>query len=275
MLKIPMSVEKLLKSSPQCSALIEAHHQDQKNIEAKDLDESREKLNHLLKKIAIKPSKTSSTAKERLEKKISKLELKIKKHSSEKLHDYDYRIYPLFYAPIVVQGPNGEPILKPMRFQCLPQGKDEQYDKKHSLYKAKKESLTEKYFERIRKNSASPSVWEPLFGSKHGILILNGFFEFNKIKKTVGFQTKKGDFMLVPCIYDQWTSKDGQQDFESFAVITEKSSTVVEESGYHRSPVILKERHFSSWLNPKGLSNEELHNILEDKIQDPYIPIAS
>ncbi|MFK7823337.1 MAG: SOS response-associated peptidase family protein [Oligoflexales bacterium] len=274
-LKLPMMVEELLSADPKCSKLIDAFHEKQKASELDELAKNNKKFDELLEKLKKKPSKTTKITKERTERKISKLELKIKKHDSKKMYDYDYRVYPLFYTPIVVMGPDKNPILKPMRFQCLPRTKDEEYDKEHGLYKAKKESLTEKYFERIRKNSSTKSVWEPLFGHSHGIIILSGFYEYNKSGKNIGFGTSKSEFLLVPCLYDLWKSADGKKQLESFAVITDKASNLIKESGYHRCPVNIKACHFEAWLNPDGISNKDLHSILEDNMQEPFVELAS
>ena len=274
-LKIPMVVEELLSSSAQCSKLIKNFHENQKSIELKELENAKQKLSELIDKLDKNFTKTAKTAKERTDRKISKLELKIKKHDSKKLYDYDYRVYPLFYAPIIVLDPEKKPILKPMRFQCLPRTKDELYDKDHGLYKAKKESLTEKYFARIRKNSDANSVWEPLFGHKHGIIMLSGFYEYSKSGKNIGFGMIESEIMLVPCLFDSWKSKDGKKQLESFAVITDKASELIKDSGYHRCPVNIKEHHLEAWLNPEGLSNKEIHAILEDKFEEPFIELAS
>lgn len=231
LLKIPMAVEHLMADSPTCAELIAQYHTEQKAAEMIELEKNKKRLDELLEKITYKSNKTNLLAKERTERKIYKLELKIKKHDRQNLQDYDYRIYPLFYAPLVVCE-NDQAVLKPMRFQCLPQSKSQEYDKKSGLYKAKKESLTQQYFERVRKKSGNASVWEPLFGYRHGILILNGFYEFAKSGQSVGFGPKESDSMLVPCLYDSWTSADGQKQLDSFAVITKESADLIQEYGY-------------------------------------------
>ena len=271
-IKINRSLEIFFKNDPSIQGLINEFHQKQKVKEESELKVALERLSECEKKLESKVTKTAQLQQQRLNKKIKKLQYKLQKYDSHDLHDYDYRIYPLYYAPLIIWE-NDCAVMKPFRFQCRPMGVDESFDREHQLYKAKKESLTEEYFIRIGKYGSKKSLWNDIFGKKHGVLLLDGFFEYSKKGKSVGFAPHGKDYFMSPCLFDQWKSEESI--LNSFAIITEKASESIMKAGYHRNPVMIDSQHLETWLNPQDLSNQELHTVLGDQDEDHFVEIAS
>jgi len=75
----------------------------------------------------------------------------------------DSRIFPFWYAPLIVME-NGKRVIKPMRYHCRPNGKPASYDKRYDgLYNARRDNLE--------------GFWKELFGVRHGVLVATSFFE--------------------------------------------------------------------------------------------------
>jgi hypothetical protein len=75
----------------------------------------------------------------------------------------DSRIFPFWYAPLIVME-NGKRVIKPMRYHCRPNGKPASYDKRYDgLYNARRDNLE--------------GFWKALFGVRHGVLVVTSFFE--------------------------------------------------------------------------------------------------
>jgi len=73
----------------------------------------------------------------------------------------DSRIFPGWYAPVMISE-NGRRVLKPMRYQCRPQGKPAIYDTKYpGTYNARRDNLE--------------GFWRNQFGVTHGIIVVQSF----------------------------------------------------------------------------------------------------
>lgn len=185
-------------------------------------------------------------------------------HRTEPSLDDD-RIYPLYYAPIVIERA-GELVVTPMRYHLRPAGKPAFIDKKFDgLYNARRDNLEGEF-------------WGPIFGKRHGILVMTSFFEnvarhdYEKRALQPGekeenlvlhFNPSPAIEMFVPCIWDRWES-DGET-LESFAAITDDPPAEIAATGHDRCPIPLKLEHASSWLHPADLEKSRLYSLLEDK----------
>ena len=74
--------------------------------------------------------------------------------------------------------------------------------------------------------------------------------------------------MWAPCLWDEWTSKDGKIHFKSFAIITDEPRPEVQAMGHDRSPIFLDQNQISSWLNPKD--KNEIYKILKKVEKSKY-----
>ncbi len=270
-IKLSRGFEANFATDKKAQTLIEQFRAQEKDKAQKEIEEAKVKLEAVLAKLAKKETKTALLEKTRLEKKIGKGKFIVdKKPLTTQLYPYDQRIYPLSYAGLVVAD-GIKNVIKPYRFQIRPKGKDASFDKESRLYKAKRESLNAEYFKRIRYHAKEDSLWRSLFGKQHGILVVKSFFEYAGSGKSQGFGQSHD--VLVPCLYDVWG--EGDNELSSFALITDAAPSSVMESGYHRSPVALKEEYVWKWLRPEGLNLEELAAILADNEISGYTTIAA
>lgn len=181
----------------------------------------------------------------------------------------DSRVFPMHYAPIVVQE-KGEFVLKLARYHCRPSGKPAEVDYKYNgLYNARTDNL-------------GNAFWKPLFGQKHGFFVVQSFYEnvarHNYEKRDLRSDEKEENVVLqfippkemyVACLYDFWDNK-GSEGFYSFAALTGEPTKEISEAGHDRLIIALKEKNISSWLNPHGQERESLMAILSDSEQLHY-----
>lgn len=138
------------------------------------------------------------------------------------LEPKDSRIFPFWYAPVVV-AEQGEFVIKPMRYHCRPNGKPESYDKRFDgLYNARRDNLE--------------GFWKSLFGRRHAFFLVSSFFENvarhdfenralgsgEKPKNLIlHFNPQPPADMLLACMWDHWQIPD-KPDLYSFAAITDE-----------------------------------------------------
>jgi hypothetical protein len=94
----------------------------------------------------------------------SKIDWHLKKLAALKrteLKPSDSRIFPFWYAPLIVME-NGKRVIKPMRYHCRPNGKPASYEQ------AIRWSL-----QRAADNLEG--FWKALFGVRHGVLVRPAF----------------------------------------------------------------------------------------------------
>lgn len=183
--------------------------------------------------------------------------------------DSDERIYPKYFAPIVVRD-NGKLWIRPMRYQCRVAGKPANYDDRYpGTYNARRDNLE--------------GFWAEVYGRRHGIMIVNSFYEnvavhdFEKRELASGekpknvvlhFNPQPPQEMLVACLWSHWTHQS-EPDLYSFAAVTDKPPPEIAATGHNRCIIALKSEHVATWLNPEGRSPSELAAVLSDR-QCPY-----
>ena len=182
----------------------------------------------------------------------------------------DSRIFPFWYAPLIVME-NGKRTIKPMRYHCRPNGKPASYDKRYDgLYNARRDSLG--------------GFWKELFGVRHGVLVVTSFFEnvsrhaFEKRELATGekpqnvvlhFNPQTGQQMLLACLWDRW-SLPGESPLDSFSAITDEPPEEVAAAGHDRCVIPLSEENVDAWLNPAGASAPELNRLLDERSKPYY-----
>ncbi len=166
------------------------------------------------------------------------------------LKDSDARIYPFYYAPVVITE-NGRRLIRPMRYHCRPSGKPESYDRQYDgLYNARRDNLE--------------GFWRGQFGKTHGIVLMTGFFEnvsrhrFEKRDLRDGeqeenvilhFNPKPAFQMKVACLWSHW-AQEGMNYLESFAAITDEPPPEISAAGHDRCIIPLTESAVNLWLTP-------------------------
>ncbi len=92
--------------------------------------------------------------------------------------------------------------------------------------------------------------------NKRCIVFVNGFLEGpekEKLSKPYYVFDQEKEFMGLAAIHDTWLNKETGEEIEGFAIITTVPNKVTARIGHHRSPVILRNRDYSTWLQATHL----------------------
>jgi putative SOS response-associated peptidase YedK len=167
----------------------------------------------------------------------------------------DSRIFPGMYAPVMVLE-RGKRVLRPMRYQCRPEGKPALYDRKYpGTYNARRDNLE--------------GFWKGLFGVRHGLMVADVFYENvtgpEGKNQVLAFTPKTGEPMLIACLWSPW-SGDGEE-LLSFAAITDDPEPEVAAAGHDRTIINIKPEHVDAWL--AGGDPQAMYRIFDDK-RHPY-----
>jgi putative SOS response-associated peptidase YedK len=173
------------------------------------------------------------------------------------LTDRDARIFPGWYAPVMVVE-NGRRVVKPMRYQCRPAGKPAFYDTKYpGTYNARRDNLE--------------GFWKQQFGYTHGIMVVNAFYENverDGRNAVLEFRPRPTQDMLVACLWSRWTGAD-EPDLLSFAAITDEPPPEIAAAGHDRCIIPIRPEEVDAWLNPDPKNLAGLYAILDDR-ERPY-----
>jgi putative SOS response-associated peptidase YedK len=185
------------------------------------------------------------------------------------LVDEDSRIFPGWYAPVMVMEGDRRAV-KPMRYQCRPAGKPAFYDTKFpGTYNARRDNLE--------------GFWRSQFGHTHGLIAMDAFFENVNRHRAEGrelgvgeavenlileFRPQSSEPMLAACLWSRW-SAPGEPDLLSFAAITDDPPPEVAAAGHDRCVIPIKPEHIDAWLNPDPTNLKALYDILDDR-ERPY-----
>lgn len=164
------------------------------------------------------------------------------------------RIYPKYFAPVVVAEPAGRSI-RPMRYRVRPSWSQAEIPAKYNVFNARLDALEQR------------KTWRGLFMQRHGLLGFRAFYEWVKNdagkKAVIEFSPEDRDLIWAPVLWDRWQGPDGEI-LESFAVITTEPPPEVEAMGHDRCPVFLKQQNIERWLTPQNHSPEDIYAILND-----------
>jgi putative SOS response-associated peptidase YedK len=183
---------------------------------------------------------------------------------SEAVED-DERIFPLSYAPVLVQK-NGETIVVPMRYACRLGDKPANYDFRFpGTYNARRDNLT--------------GFWRNVYGRRHAVMVISGSFENvpkhlyehrellegeKQENLILQFAPRPSEDMLIACIWDLWKGPD-QPDLLSFAAITDEPPEEIAATGHQRCVIVLQEKYLDRWLSPDKATPAELDAILNER----------
>lgn len=173
------------------------------------------------------------------------------------LVDGDARIFPAWYAPVLIQH-DGQRRIVPMRYRCRLPGWTEQDERaKPGTYNARVDSLR--------------TAWRRVFGVSHGLLLVDSFFE--NVRRdgrnvVLRFDPAPAQTMLIACLWTRTPMPDGD-DLWSFAAITDEPPPEVAAAGHDRCIVPIKPSNIDEWLNPAESTRDRLLEILADR-EHPY-----
>lgn len=218
-----------------------------------------------------KPTKKAAEDQRIATKKIKAAERNLEDLRRREPQDKDSRIYPGHYAPVIIAH-GGMRIVVPMRYQCRLPGWTEAVERKYpGTYNARRDKLEES--------------WSQLFGHRHGILIVDRFYENVSRHKVEGRELRPGEreenvvlefdprppqSMLVACLWNISKGGDHGADLFSFAAITDEPPPEVAAAGHDRCIVPIRKENIDAWLNPDPKNLAALYAILDDRVRPYY-----
>jgi putative SOS response-associated peptidase YedK len=181
------------------------------------------------------------------------------------LTDEDRRVFPMTYVPILANI-DGRLQVAPMRYTCRLAGKPVSHDTSFpGTYIARRDSLS--------------GFWADVFGRRHAIMIIDGFFEnvprhvYEQRQLQPGerptnivlqFNPRPASEMYVACVWDHWTAA-GVPDLWSFAAVSDEPPPEIAATGHQRCLIPLQRQNVAEWLAPEGVGRERLQQILGER----------
>jgi putative SOS response-associated peptidase YedK len=231
--------------------LIDAYNAEQATKLEQELFKQRKRLTDAERTLQTKTTKAALESKRISTDKIEWCLGKLSDLRRVELNDEDHRIFPGWYAPVLVVR-EGRRIVAPMRYQCRLAGKPEFYDTKYpGTYNARRESLE--------------GFWRDQFGSHHAIMVATAFFENVSRHRMESRELREGEKeenvilefrpqptegMLVACLWSHW--QDGDDSLLSFAAITDEPPAEVAAAGHDRCIIPIKSENVGAWLEARG-----------------------
>lgn len=226
----------------------------------RDLFAQRKRLADAERKLQTKVTKAAENDARIARNKVDALATRLANLRSPQLVEDDFRIFPMYYAPIVVrEGDENRIVLA--RYHCRGANQPETIDRKFpGLYNARRDNLA--------------GYWKNEFAHTHAAFLIDAFYEHvsrpgqqpeNVVLK---FEPRPAHVMTVASLYARWKSKDGKE-LISFAAITDNPPPEIAAAGHDRCVVSLKNENVQAWLAPRGRSVTDLQAILGD-VERPY-----
>lgn len=253
------------EDAERCYQAILQYRAEQTTAIEQELFKQKKRLADTERKLATKQTKTAAEHQRIASKKIKWALGKLEDLRREKPEPKDDRIFPMMYAPVIVNV-EGEQLIRPMRYHCRQQGKPAFYDRKfNGLYNARRDNLTR--------------FWRQQYGQTHGLLVMKSFYEnvarhdFEQRSLQDGeevenlvlqFSPQPAMPLVVACLYSRW-EKAGEAPLESFAAITDEPPAEVAATGHDRCVIILNRDSAVRWLAPEGMEDSALEGLLDDR----------
>lgn len=249
-------------------ALLDASNQAQVSAWQQELFRQKRRLVQAQRSLEGKSTKRALNDERVASLKIRRLTARIRAIQTADVSPAAARIYPMWYAPIIVIE-DDQLVIKPMRFHCRPAGKPASYDDRFpGCYNARRDNLTR--------------FWKGQYGINHGVLLASAFYEnvaLHDLEKrplqeeeraanvVLEFRPRELDFMHVACIWSRWVGPGGEE-LLSFAAITDEPPVEVSAAGHDRCIVPLKPSNVKRWLKPGG-DTDACEQLLDDR-ERPY-----
>jgi putative SOS response-associated peptidase YedK len=262
-IRIPRAVERWFDEPKtdgerRIKAFIDQYAQAETTKLEREVFAQKKRLADAERVLASKTTKAATESRRIAADKIDKALTRLERLKATKPHPAEARIFPLHYAPIVMQA-GDKRLMRLARYHCRKADEPAFIDRKlPGLYNARRDSLG-KY-------------WKALFGANHAVMLVDSFFE-NVDKdgrnQVLHFIPRPAGTMLIACLYSEWRDPKGGAPLLSFAAITDDPPAEVAAAGHDRMIINLKPEHLDAWLSPQGRSLDELHAVLADR-QTPY-----
>lgn len=232
-----------------------------------ELFKQKTRLTNAERALRTKPSKKAENDRRIATDKIQRAQRNLDDLRRKEPLPRDARIFPGQYANVMIwQG--GRRTLVPMRYQCRLPGWNEVMERKFpGTYNARRDNLEK--------------TWSKLFGHRHGIMVVNAFYEnvsrhrMEHRKLAPGekeenvvleFRPVPPHDMLVACLW----SFDERDGLYSFAAITDEPPPEIAAAGHDRCIIPIRREHLDAWLDPDPANLAALHAILDDRDRPYY-----
>ncbi|MBB3010008.1 putative SOS response-associated peptidase YedK [Cupriavidus alkaliphilus] len=251
--------------------LVKAGDQEQASAWETELFQQKMRLTTAERALAAKPTKKAENDQRIATDKIARAQRNLADLQRTDMRDRDSRIFPGHYAPVMVVQ-DGRRVVIPMRYQCrLPGWTPAMERQKNGSYNARRDNLKK--------------AWRQLYGYRHGIMIVNAFYENvsrhrleqrelapgeDEENVVLEFRPRPQQDMLVACLWSISKGEEGKADLYSFAAITDEPPAEVSAAGHDRCIVPVKPEHVETWLNPDAKNLAALDAILDDRDQPYY-----
>lgn len=276
-LKIPKAMDAAFADpqtaeEKQIAALVAQYDQQQASLLQQEVFKQRKRLADAERTLQTKTTKAATESKRIATAKVGWALGKLADLRRTSVTDEDARIFPGWYAPVIVME-HGRRVVKPMRYQCRLPGKPSSYDRQFpGCYNARRDNLE--------------GFWKGAFGVSHGIVVLNAFFEnvsrHRVENRALGegekeenvileFRPRPVQDMLVACLWSHWSDPSGREpELLSFAAITDEPPPEIAAAGHDRCIIPIKPEHLDAWLDPVASKDlERMYAILDDR-ERPY-----
>lgn len=237
---------------------LDAQYRSKKTAELEqEVFKQKKRLGDAQRKLKVRQTKAALNEQRIATSKIEAALERIALLTGTQPHEDDNRIFPMTYAPIILER-DGRNVITLARYHLRQKGKPAFTDQKFpGLYNARRDNL-----ERF---------WRSEFGRTHALMVVDSFYEnVERDHKNVvlHFTPRPAYQMLVACLYAEWSDpKEGR--LLSFAAVTDEPPPEIKAAGHDRCIINLREENVAAWLTPKGRSDEELQKLLSDR-QTPY-----
>lgn len=253
-------------------SLIEAHRRKTAESSERELFKQRRRLADARRSLEHKETKRAREEQRIAQAKIDLLLARLADFKRDEPLENDQRIFPLYFAPLVIEDA-GRRLIRPMRYTCRLPGRTADYDSRFpGTYNARRDNLR--------------GFWGELYGRRHGILAITSFFENVPLhlveRRNLGsgeepknvvlhFDPRPGAEMLVACLWARWSraprDAPDTRELHSFAAITDDPPPEIAATGHNRCVIPLKRSSVDEWLAPESVSRERLEEILSDREQ--------
>ncbi|KWA31253.1 SOS response-associated peptidase family protein [Burkholderia multivorans] len=258
-IKIPKAVDAAIAAAgdDEISAAIFAYRTHRASELESELFKQRARLAAAEKKLAAKVTKAASEDVRIATDKIEAAMRGLEDLRRADLQERDSRIFPGWYAPVLIEL-DGKRVIVPMRYRCrLPGWTERDERQKPGTYNARVDSLS--------------TAWRKVYGFSHGLILVDAFFENVKRDErnvVLRFDPTPRQHMQVACLWTR-TEIPGSDDLWSFAAITDDPPPEVAAAGHDRCIVPIKSSNVDAWLAPDPSRRAQLREILADR-ERPY-----
>lgn len=246
------------------NAMIEAYNRQEMAKHEQELFKQRKRLADAERKLLTTTTKAALESRRIATDKIPWLLGRIADIRRSDPKPGDNRIFPGHYSLVMI-AENGQRVVKPMRYQCRPEGKPANYDTRFpGTYNARRDNL-----ERF---------WKGQFCHTHAVMVVERFYENverldddgTPCNSVLEFKPADGREMIVACLWSHWQDPTGEQpDLLSFAAITDEPPPEVAAAGHDRCIIPIKAENLDAWLNPDVANPAAMQAILDDR-ERPY-----